>query len=106
MGADAHGKQELEPAILLDAKVVVDDFEQAGESGEVNVPFDQGVLEPDHIWGTLGAVCAGLKAGRSSDDEITVFDSTGLAVQDVALARLVYRQAVEQGVGAEVDLLG
>jgi ornithine cyclodeaminase/alanine dehydrogenase len=104
MGADAHGKQELEPAILLDAKVVVDDWEQAGESGEVNVPLAQEVLEPDQIYATLGAICAGHKPGRTSDEEITVFDSTGLAVQDVALARLVYRRALEEGVGLEVDL--
>lgn len=103
MGADAHGKQELETAILLDAKVVVDDWEQAGESGEVNVPISQGVLEPDQIYATLGAICAGHKEGRTSDEEITVFDSTGLAVQDVALARLVYERAADEGVGREVD---
>lgn len=104
MGADAQGKQELESAILLDAKVVVDDWEQAGHSGEVNVPLSQGVLEPDGIYGTLGTICAGLKEGRTSDQEITVFDSTGLAVQDVALARLAYRRAEEAGIGLEVDL--
>ena len=49
MGADAHGKQELEPRILLDAKIVLDDWQQAGESGEVNVSLAQGVLEPDQI---------------------------------------------------------
>ncbi|REJ81073.1 MAG: ornithine cyclodeaminase family protein [Acidobacteria bacterium] len=103
MGADAHGKQELEAAILLDAKVVVDDWEQAGESGEVNVPLDQGVLEPDQIHATLGAICAGNKEGRASREEITVFDSTGLAVQDVALARLVYERAAADDVGREVD---
>ncbi|HUP24767.1 MAG TPA: ornithine cyclodeaminase family protein [Thermoanaerobaculia bacterium] len=105
MGADAHGKQELEAAILLDARVIVDDWEQAGESGEVNVPLEQGVFEADHIQATLGAICAGLRPGRVSDEEITVFDSTGLAVQDVAIARLVYRRAEELGVGLEVDLL-
>lgn len=103
MGADAHGKQELEPRILLDAKIVLDDWQQAGESGEVNVPLAQGVLEPDQIHGTLGAICAGNKVGRAKDDEITVFDSTGLAVQDVALARLIFERAEEEGVGVEVD---
>jgi alanine dehydrogenase len=104
MGADAQGKQELEAAILLAARVVVDDWEQAGHSGEVNVPLAQGVLEPDDIYGTLGTICAGLKEGRMTDDEITVFDSTGLAVQDVALARVAFRRAQEEGVGIEVDL--
>ena len=105
MGADAHGKQELEAAILLDAKVVVDDWEQAGESGEVNVPLEQGVFDADHIYTTLGAICAGHKVGRATDEEITVFDSTGLAVQDVALARVIHARALERGVGLEVDLL-
>jgi ornithine cyclodeaminase/alanine dehydrogenase len=105
MGADAHGKQELEGAILLDAKVVVDDWEQAGESGEVNVPLEQGVFEADHIYATLGAICAGHKPARANEEEITVFDSTGLAVQDVALARVVHRHAEERGVGLTVDLL-
>lgn len=104
MGADAHGKQELEGAILLDAKVVVDDWEQAGESGEVNVPLEQGLFEADHIHATLGAICAGLKTGRANEEEITVFDSTGLAVQDVAIARLVYARAEEQDSGLTVDL--
>jgi alanine dehydrogenase len=103
MGADAPGKQELEAAILLDARVVVDDFEQAGHSGEVNVPLEQGVLEPDGIHATLGAICAGLKEGRTQRDQITVFDSTGLAVQDVAIARVAYELAVERGVGFDVD---
>lgn len=102
MGADAHGKQELAPAILADAKVVIDDWQQATESGEVNVPLHEGVLSRDHIHAALGEVVAGLKPGRQSDDEITVFDSTGLAVQDVALARLVYEKARQRGVGREV----
>ncbi len=105
MGADAPGKQELEAAILLEGKVVVDDYEQAGHSGEVNVPLEQGVLEPEAIHGTLGTICAGFKPGRETAQEITVFDSTGLAVQDVALARMVVEQARKQGIGTEVDFL-
>ena len=59
----------------------------------------------DHIHAALGEVVAGLKAGRESADEITVFDSTGLAVQDVALARLIYERAKRTGVGLEVDFV-
>ena len=109
MGADAAGKQELEAAILLNAKVVVDDYEQAGHSGEINVPIEQGVLDPSALYGTLGTVCAGFKPGRGEGgigaDEITVFDSTGLAVQDVALARVVYETAKERERGREIDFL-
>ena len=105
MGADAHGKQELESSLLMTAKVVIDDWQQACASGEVNVPLSDGSLTRDDIHGSLGDVVSGAVPGRETDDEITVFDSTGLAVQDVALARLVYEQAREAGVGLEVDFL-
>ena len=85
IGADAPGKQELDPAILLRASVFVDDPRQAVHSGEVNVPITAGLYSTDRISGTLGEVVLGL-AGRRSDDEVTVFDSTGLAVQDLAIA--------------------
>ena len=104
MGADAPGKQELESQILLDARVVIDDFQHACYGGEINVPWGQGVLGEKHIHGTLGEVVAGYKAGRERD-EITVFDSTGLAIQDIAVARLVYGLARERGVGIEVNFL-
>jgi alanine dehydrogenase len=106
MGADAPGKQELDPQILLDAAVFIDDAEQALESGEVNVPLHAGVFGRDHLRGTLGEVVAGTKPGRTHDSEITVFDSTGLAIQDLALARVVHAAAREAGVGQEIAFLG
>jgi len=102
IGADAPGKQELEDSILLSAKVVVDDMEQALHSGEVNVPISKGVLKPDDIHASLGEVIIGKKPGRESDDEITIFDSTGLAIQDIATASVVYELAVKNGVGTKV----
>jgi ornithine cyclodeaminase/alanine dehydrogenase len=104
MGADAPGKQELDPQILRDAHVVVDDRAQALHGGEVNVPLRAGLLDPGDIVATLGEVIAGLKPGRLGD-EITVFDSTGLAVQDVALARAVYERARGRGVGLAIELV-
>jgi alanine dehydrogenase len=85
IGADAPGKQELDPAILLRASVYVDDPRQALHSGEVNVPISSGLYSIDRIAGTIGDVIIG-RAGRRSDNEVTVFDSTGLAVQDLAIA--------------------
>jgi ornithine cyclodeaminase/alanine dehydrogenase len=104
MGADAPGKQELDPQILIDGRVFVDDLEQAAHGGEVNVPLSKGILSRSQIQGTLGEVIAGRRAGRVSD-EITVFDSTGLAIQDVALASVLYRVAREKELGVEVDLI-
>ncbi|AIY90525.1 alanine dehydrogenase [Geoglobus acetivorans] len=101
IGADAPGKQELDPKILLRAKVVVDDYEQAFHSGEVNVPLSKGIITEDHIFGTLGEIVAGLKKGREDDSQITVFDSTGLAIQDIATASLIYDKAVKAGKGVK-----
>lgn len=105
MGADAPGKQELDPNILFDAKVVIDDWDQATHSGEVNVPIHDGIYDPKKIHATLGEIAIGKSLGRVSDDEITIFDSTGLAIQDVALARVIYAAARKRGIGTEIALV-
>lgn len=102
IGADAPGKQELDPAILKDARIVIDDWEQATESGEVNVPLHTGALRREDIYGTLGEIVAGKRKGRE-DVDLTVFDSTGLAIQDVAIARVVYDAARRSGAGTAFD---
>jgi len=106
LGADAPGKQELEVEILCRSRVFLDDNEQARESGEVNVSLHDGRLPPDVIVGTLGEVVAGRLRGRTAETDITIFDSTGLAVQDLAVAALVYARACSQGVGQSVALVG
>ena len=93
IGADARGKQELESGLLAGAKVVVDDVEQACHSGEINVPLAAGLIKAGEIYGTLGEVITEKKKGRENNEEITVFDSTGLAIQDIICAKLVYEKA-------------
>jgi alanine dehydrogenase len=93
IGADAKGKQELESDLLKQAKIIVDNIEQATHSGEINVPLSEGVIKVEDIYGTLGEVVANIKKGRESDEEISVFDSTGLAIQDIICAKLVYEKA-------------
>ena len=105
IGADAPGKQELDPEILLRAKVVVDDMEQAIHGGEVNVPISKGIITSGDIYGDLGEIVTKKKPGRTSRDEITVFDSTGLAIQDIATDWVVYKKAKKMGKGKEVELL-
>jgi len=85
IGADAPGKQELDPTLLRRAEIFVDDREQAVHSGEVNVPIKENLLSPENIAGTLGDVLTG-RAGRSSREAITIFDSTGIAITDLAAA--------------------
>jgi alanine dehydrogenase len=105
MGADAPGKQELETGLTVSARVFVDDMEQATHSGEINVPLHHGALAEADLAGSLGEVLAKRKPGRRSPSEITIFDSTGLAIQDVALAQAVLAAAESQGVGTVVDLV-
>jgi len=103
MGADAAGKHELGDDLLLDAKLVIDDHEQCTHSGEINVPYSEGVLGDDDIYGEIGEIVVGAKDGRTDADGVTVFDSTGLAIQDVAAAHVVYEHALENDNGTSFD---
>ncbi|WP_251341264.1 ornithine cyclodeaminase family protein [Haloplanus halophilus] len=106
VGADAPGKHELADDLLAAAKLVVDDREQCTHSGEINVPYGAGRLTDDDVHAELGAVVTGAATGRTPEDGVTVFDSTGLAIQDVAAAHVVYERAAAAGAGTSVDLLG
>ena len=106
MGADAEGKQELADGVHLDARLVIDDRAQTTHSGEINVPYRAGRLTDEDIDAELGEIVAGRADGRTDADGITVFDSTGLAIQDVAAAHVAYRTAADRGAGDEFDLLG
>lgn len=97
IGADAKGKQELDPGILKKAKVVIDDWVQASHSGEINVPVHHNQLAEKDIAAELGKVIAESKKVRTSDSDITVFDSTGLALQDLVNAWHVYELLVKKG---------
>ncbi|MDY6817531.1 MAG: ornithine cyclodeaminase family protein [Halobacteriales archaeon] len=106
MGADAEGKHELADEILLNAKLVIDDYDQCTHSGEINVPWAAGVLDDSDLYGEIGQIASDVKPGRTADDGVTVFDSTGLAIQDVAAAHVVYEHAVDNDNGQPFDLIG
>ena len=91
IGADAAGKQELQTALTKSCKIVVDEWQQASHSGEINIPVSRKKLKRQDINAELGEIVAGKKKGRTSDNEITLFDSTGLAIQDVSTAYVVYQ---------------
>jgi len=105
IGADAVGKEELDPEILKRAKIVVDDWAQASHSGEINVPLSNGVISKENIWGEIGQIVAGLKSGRQGRDEITIFASTGLAVQDAVTAEIAYRRALAKKIGRFIGIV-
>jgi len=94
IGADAPGKQELDPKILKQARTVVDNWEQASHAGEINVALSKGVITREDIYGDIGEIVSGRKPGRQSSDQITVFDSTGLAIQDISAAGEIYRKLI------------
>jgi alanine dehydrogenase len=104
VGADAPGKEELAPEILKDVKIVIDNWEQASHSGEINVPLEKGIISKDNIFAELGEVVVGKKSARENDKEITVFDSTGLAIQDLYTAHLVYNLAKREKIGKEIKI--
>jgi len=107
MGADAAGKHEIDDDVLAGAsKLVIDDYEQCVHSGEINVPWSRGLLDDDDVHAELSEVVAGERPGRQDDDGVTVFDSTGLAIQDVAAAHVVYEHARQKGIGTEFPLVG
>jgi alanine dehydrogenase len=105
MGADAEGKEELEPALLKRARVVIDDWAQASHSGEINVPFHTGQFSRKDVAAEVGQVVAGLKPGRTSPRDITIFDSTGLGVQDLVTAAHIYKLARRRKLGKTFDLV-
>lgn len=85
LGADAHGKAEAEAGVYELCELFCDEWEQASKGGELSGPVDAGVVRRENVT-ELGAVLAGDAPGRSGDDAITLFDSTGLAIQDLGIA--------------------
>jgi ornithine cyclodeaminase len=106
MGSDNPMKNELEPALLRRAdKLVVDSVDMCALNGELHHALAQGLLTREGVFAELGEIAAGLKPGRTTDDEITVADLTGLGIQDTAVANHVMRQAAAQEVGRSLESL-
>ncbi|HYM99644.1 MAG TPA: hypothetical protein VET25_07860 [Aestuariivirgaceae bacterium] len=105
VGADKAGDQELDPKIVQRARIFVDDIRQCRTDGEINVPLRQGLIKEKDIAGEIGEVITGRKPGRTSDEEITLFDSTGIALQDSATVPLEYERAMASGVGVEKKMI-
>lgn len=99
-----EGKQELESALAAAARLYVDDRAQAVTSGELEVAAKEGAINEADIVAELGEVVAGKAEGRTSDEQITVFDTSGIAVQDLASSKVAYERAVEAGLGVSVEL--
>jgi len=103
VGADNEEKQEIDPYLIAESKLVVDLREQSAAFGDFHHALQLGIVTPEHIHAELGEIIAGKKPGRTSDEEVIVFDSTGTALQDVAAAAIVYENAVKVKRGKEFE---
>ena len=106
VGADNPAKHELAPDLLRGSRVVVDLLTQASVLGDLHHAIVAGAMSASDIHGELAALVCGRIAGRARDDEVFVFDSTGVAVQDLAAAEMIYERARASGVGQAVTLSG
>jgi alanine dehydrogenase len=99
IGTDQRGKQELDPELFRNAKIIVDSITQCTEKGETWHPLNRSIITKDDIHAEIGEVLLGRKPGRESDEEITIFDSTGMAIQDNTTASKIYQNAIDNNVG-------
>lgn len=105
VGAFTPRARELDSEAVKRARLIIDAESAAGrEAGEVLIPIAEGAIDPAHVRGSLADVASGKIAGRESDDEITLFKSCGLAVEDLVTAQLAFAKAVEKRAGAEVNI--
>jgi len=99
VGADDSHKQEIDPALIASAKVVADSLEQSCTIGDTHHAIVAELMRKEDVYTELGEIVAGKKMGRTSEAEIIVFDSTGVAIEDAAAATLVYEKALTAGLG-------
>jgi ornithine cyclodeaminase/alanine dehydrogenase-like protein (mu-crystallin family) len=103
VGADNEDKQEIDPALIASAKVVADSLDQSCAIGDVHHAIARGLMRKEDIYAELCEIVAGQKIGRVADEEIIVFDSTGIAIEDAVAAAAVYERALADGIGTDFD---
>lgn len=104
IGADMEGKEEIDPAIFTGARVFADDLAQCSNVGEMELAIKSGAIKKDEISGEIGQVLSGQIAGRTSDEEITIFDATGLALLDLVTGKRAIDLAKEKRLGGKADI--
>jgi ornithine cyclodeaminase/alanine dehydrogenase-like protein (mu-crystallin family) len=103
VGADNEDKQEIDSALIASAKVVADSLEQSCAIGDVHHAIAHGLMRKEDVYAELCEIVTGQKIGRGADDEIIVFDSTGVAIEDAITAGAVYERALADDIGAVFD---
>lgn len=104
VGADNPAKSEIAPVLMARSRVVVDVLDQCAAMGDLHHAIEAGVMSPEDVHAELADIVAGRRPGRTSAEEIAIFDSTGIGVQDAASAALAYERARANGVGSSVSL--
>jgi ornithine cyclodeaminase/alanine dehydrogenase len=105
IGSHTPNAREIDATTIKRAKIIVDTREAAlKEAGDIMTPIAQGIITPEHIFAELGEIVTGKKQGRVNDDEITLFKSQGLAIQDVSTAWRIYELATKKGIGKSITL--
>ena len=104
VGADNEHKQEIEVDLLRTSVIIADDVEQCATIGDLHHALDAGAVTRRDVRASLDEVVAGVKPGRLTDDEIIIFDSTGVAIEDVAAAAIAYERALADGAGLAIRL--
>ena len=101
VGAYQHHMQELDPVALTRASKIYFDSKEAvlSEAGDITIPLKEGIITEDDFTGDIGEVLVGKLVGRENDEEIIVFESVGVAIQDLVTAKMIYDKALEKGVG-------
>lgn len=105
IGTDQQGKQELQPDIFRNAKIVNDSLEQCCEKGETWHPLNEQIITRNDIHGEIGEILLSKKPGRENDEEITIFDSTGMAIQDNTASAKIYQNALDNKVGTFFEFI-
>jgi alanine dehydrogenase len=106
VGTDNPEKHEIAPVLMRRARVLVDDLEACASGGDLNHALRVGAFTKDHVHAELVDLVAGRKRGRTAEEELVIFDSSGSGVQDVATAWAAYREASRTGTGVRFDLSG
>jgi ornithine cyclodeaminase/alanine dehydrogenase-like protein (mu-crystallin family) len=105
VGSNSSAKRELDATTMTRSKIVVDFKEQVlQEAGDIQMAMQARVISPDSIYAGLAELVAGTKDGRTSEQEITLFKSVGVAIEDIAIATFAYKRALAAGVGRELDV--
>jgi ornithine cyclodeaminase/alanine dehydrogenase-like protein (mu-crystallin family) len=104
VGSDAKGKQELQAELVARARLIADKRIQSITIGEMQAPIAQKLVDEAHIEAELGEVCARLKKGRQNDDEVTIFDSSGVSFQDLVVADYLLHAAAQRSLGKRISV--